>query len=63
MWAAGAPNSPTQPEPPNAGAFFGKLCLTPRKVNEFVTLAVTHPVDGHASGAGFAFAPPPAAGS
>jgi hypothetical protein len=36
------------PKSANARALFGKFCLTPRKVNEFVTLAITHSVDGHA---------------
>jgi hypothetical protein len=34
---------------PNAGALLANFGLTWRNVNEFVTLAVTHPVDGHAS--------------
>jgi hypothetical protein len=47
----------------NAGALLGNACLAPHKVNEFVILAVTHPVDGHASGADLTFATHPAAGS
>jgi hypothetical protein len=37
----------SRPKPPNAGTLW-QILLTPRIVNEFVTLAVTHPVDGHA---------------
>jgi len=52
MWAAasfGAKFAPTQlAQAPNAGALLANFGLTPRNVNEFVTLAVTHPVHGHA---------------
>jgi hypothetical protein len=51
MWAAvafGRQIRPTEPgQVPNAGALFGKFCLTRRNVNEFVTLAVIH-AGGHA---------------
>jgi len=53
MWAAvsfGRQIRPTQPaQAPNAGALLANFGLTRRNVNEFVTLAVTHPVDGYAS--------------
>jgi len=52
MWAAvsfGRQIRPTQPaQGSNAGALLANFGLTPRNVNEFVTLAVTHPVHGHA---------------